>query len=243
MTKLGQILQARKLADGTGPIVSRLVSELVEETVNRAARTFTATPPKPKPVPPEQVKQADEPSDAELAQEYRDTRPISAPVTPGEIGLTAATGTAVNYATPRILKHIPNYKDMQQPSVGQAITQTFGPDFVPINLAMNLGWDTLRGPLSDPLYHQGKRTYLKSVGEGMLGAAERMRGRSHEVRDRYGLAGIPVQMLHGLSSPVAGLTYAGQSLGRLLSTKEGSLLALKAEESVKRATDPTRQPN
>lgn len=217
--------------------MSRVVGELAEETAAQIARKFTAKPQKSQ----QQVKIAD--SDEEAAQRYRESRTVSAPVTPGETAMQVGINTGINYVTPRILQNIPNkhIRPDEVPTVGGAAWQLFGPDYVAPNLAVNLGLNTLTAPLSDPLYHQGKRSYLKSVGEGALGSAEAMRQRSHEARDKYGVGAIPLQMLHGLMNPVAGLTYAGQSLGRLLSTKEGCLLALEAEDRVKRATCETSQ--
>ena len=241
MTKLGQLLQMRKQADSGGAVLSRVVGELAEETASQIARKFTAVPQKPR--TDKQVKVADElnPSDEEAAQKYRESRTVSAPVTPGETKLQIGLNTGINYMTPRLLQKLPSksLRPDEVPTVGGAAWQLFGPDYVVPNLAVNFGLNTLTAPMSDPLYHQGKRSYLKSVGEGALGSAEAMRQRSHEARDRYGVGAIPLQMLHGVMNPVAGLTYAGQSLGRLLGTKEGSELALRAEESVKRATCAT----
>lgn len=240
MTKLGQLLARRKQADGAGAIASRLGSELAEETVNRIVRSFTATPQKPK--KPEQIKQADETTDEDLAREYREGRSVSAPVNPGEVALTAGTATGANYLMPRLIEKIrpqrvqPGHAPEAMPSVGRAAWQVAGPDYVAPNILISTMIDTLGAPLKDQLYRQGKRGYLKSVGEGALGSAEAMRQRSHEARDKYGIGGVPLQMFHGVLNPVAGLTYAGQSLGRLLSTKQGSLLALEAESQVKRAT-------
>jgi hypothetical protein len=233
MTKLGQLLARRKQADGAGAFASRIVGELAEETANQFARRFTATPQKPK---KKQVKQAED-TDEEAAQRYRESRNVSAPVSPGETALSVGLNTGINYAVPRLLQHIPHkaLKPESVPSVGESAWQLFGPDYVVPNMAVSFGLNTLTAPMADPLYHQGKRSYLKSVGEGALGAAEAMRQRSHEARERYGVGAIPLQMFHGVMNPVAGLTYAGQSLGRLLSTKEGSFLALRAEEQVKRA--------
>ena len=71
---------------------------------------------------------------------------------------------------------------------------------------------TLARPFSDPKYKRGERGYLSSWWEGQKGDAERLGHKSEQAAQRYGVSGIPLQMLHGLLNPVSGLLYGGKAV-------------------------------
>lgn len=71
---------------------------------------------------------------------------------------------------------------------------------------------TLARPFSDPKYKRGERGYLSSWWEGQKGDAERLGQKAEEATQRYGAAGVPLQMLHGFLNPVSSLVYGGNAV-------------------------------
>jgi hypothetical protein len=252
MTTLIEVAKARQKQAGTGgQLITRLGSEVLDEAVGQTARRVATigtrhavrgginqlqgnTPP-PEPTPQNE------------AERYRTSRPVTVPVSPGELGLVLGTNVGASYLVPRALNRIP-IKSLRQelPSIGHAATAMFGPEAVPATILANMLTNHMTSPISDPLYRAGKRTYWNSVGEGIAGSADQVQRAGHEARERYGVAGVPLQMFHGITNPVAGLTYAGRSLRDLLRSKQGSAIALVAEQRIHAAIDAnqaTGQPN
>ncbi len=241
MTSLADIVRLRhtKQAD-VAQVVSRIVPEVVEEGVNQGLRKLTNTPRDQAPRPRKRLPRSQE--DEALNQQYRKSRNVSAPVSPGELGVSTALNVGSNYAVPRVLNKIPlKALHGELPHVGEAALQTYGPKYIPLTIATAMGINHLMAPMSDPLYRQGRRGYLESVSEGIGGSADALAERGREARGRYGVGGIPVQMVHGILNPVASLAYGGRSLHNLMRSKEGSDLAMSAEQSIRDALNESNQ--
>lgn len=237
MPSLIDEVHRRKQADmGAGAVVSKLVPEVLEEGVNQLMRSLTAAPrvvdPKKKPLP-EPVKEASDETDA---AEYRNSRALSTPVSPVDLGISSAVNVGSVYGTQRLLNKLP-FTSLHEtaPTLGEAGAQMYGSRYIPLTMLTAGLFNHARAPLSDPLYRQGKRSYGKSFIEGIGGSADAMGQAGREARDRYGVAGIPIQMLHGVLNPLSSLVYGGRSARDLLRSKQGSDLALAAERSIQDA--------
>lgn len=97
-------------------------------------------------------------------------------------------------------------------TLGQSFKFNFLPNVIPFAAGIE-GVGHLLAPMSDPLRQQGRRGYWKSVRESFRGAQEGLAERGAEARERYGVAGIPLQMLHGVFNPLASLAYLGRQVG------------------------------
>lgn len=228
MSTLTEAVKARRKQAGldAASVISRIVPEVAEEGVNQAVRHLTARKHEP-------IKSAQPLTEEQQNEVYRKSRGVTAPVTPAEIGVTGAANVGAAYLTPRLLNSLGSSAlKSEAPTLGKATANMFGPhSVIPAALAA-MSLNHLISPLSDPLYHSGRRGYWSSVGEGISGAADTLKERGQEARQRYGLAGIPLQMMHGILNPVAGVTYAGRSLRDMMQGKEGSDLSLRAESVI-----------
>ena len=97
------------------------------------------------------------------------------------------------------------------------------------------GLTTALQPLGDPLYRRGDRGYIKSIGESLKAESSELARKGQEVRRKYGLMGVPIQLFHGVTHPLASLLMGGQAVGNLLSTKQGEDMVLHASEKVAEA--------
>lgn len=99
------------------------------------------------------------------------------------------------------------------PTLGSSFKSIFLPQFLPIAAALEFGLGHLVSPVGDPQYRSGQRGYWKSVGESYRGAQENLAEQGAQARARYGIAGIPLQMFHGVMNPLASLGYLGRQVG------------------------------
>ena len=155
MPLLADVLRDRrsKQAD-VAQVVSRIVPEVIEEGVNQGLRKFTNAPREGAPKPTKRQPRTQQ--EEALNKQYRASRNVSAPVTPGELGVNTALNVGSNYAVPRLLNKIPIKKiHGELPGVSEAVTQTYGPKYIPLTIAIAMGSNHLAAPLSDPLYRQG----------------------------------------------------------------------------------------
>ncbi len=96
------------------------------------------------------------------------------------------------------------------------------------------GLFSLTSPLNDPKYRSGDRSYLNSWWQGQKHQADQLGERGRQARENYGIAGVPVQALHGLLNPVSSLLYGGRAVRDYFSGKQASLRIARAETSVRR---------
>ena len=130
------------------------------------------------------------------------------PVQPGEI----ATSLAYSAAVPAALNFLQNKPVSLLGSIGQA--------FSPAMLPANAVGDVLTAPFFDPEYQLGDKGYLNSLASGISERANRIGEMGRQVRNRYGVLGIPLQALHGMLNPVSGSLYGLRSLHNYLFDKE-----------------------
>lgn len=233
MPLLHEELQRRKQADaGVGTVISKIVPEVIEEGVNQLMRKLTAPPRlieknKKEEAP---VKMA---SDEEDAATYRNTRTVTAPVSPAELAVSIPVNVGSIYGTQRLLNKLP-FKSLHEkaPTLAESAGQMYGPKYIPLTMLTSTLLNHARAPLDDPLYRSGKRSYMKSFSEGVQGSADALGEQGSEARKRYGAAGIPLQMMHGVLNPISSLVYGGRSVRNLLRSKQGSDLAIAAEKSI-----------
>lgn len=119
-------------------------------------------------------------------------------------------------------------------SWGEAAKSTISPAFLPMAGAFE-ALNLATAPKRDPLFQSGQRSYLSSLSEGIGGAVENFGKTQEDIRNRYGLLGMPLQALGGITSPITGLAYAGKSLKDSLLGKEGADVVKRAESAIHRA--------
>lgn len=154
---------------------------------------------------------------------------LMAPSTAGGVAGTLAMGASVPLAihhAPRLLGRIP----AGAMSLGGALKSVVAPAFLPMSAAMEVGTNYLTAPLSDPQYQRGERSFAGSVGKAYSDSADTVGDRGAELRARYGVAGVPGQMLHGIMNPLASFGYLGKSL----MGKSGAALLKRAHDAVAR---------
>lgn len=159
---------------------------------------------------------------------YRSSASVAAPVSPTDLGIT----TAMQIGLPMGMSRIPYLSGGHAP-VGPkgALEMWMGPRFfLPTAAISSLG--AVMRPIGDPLYRTGKRSYIKSVHEGVKGEAQNLLRAGGEARERYGAFGIPLQALHGVMNPIASLYAGGKSIYDLAMGKTGEDMALRAEASI-----------
>ncbi len=174
---------------------------------------------------------------AQLAGEFDDVdEPVerlgpAAPVTPGEIAAAGGLGVAA-------------------PWLGSKLTTIAGLSKAPLTLREAASWsvspkffgpavlaDTLTsglGALSEPGYQSGRLNYLNAVRRAFNRKVKGVALASREARERYGLLGIPLQVLHGIWNPVSSMAYMLRSMKGEPFNKIGSI-ALEAQEVVTRS--------
>ena len=164
---------------------------------------------------------------------YRSSVAIGAPVEPLELGITAGMGLL-----PMAVSKVPKlWGGKTEPmSIGKSFKLNFGPAFMPAS-AIFEGLGFAMNPLEDPQYQRGERGYLSSAWKGMQASAERFGERGAEARRRYGLAGIPVQVLHGIMSPLSALGYLGGTVKDMFVGDQAPAYANKAASAVASALD------
>ena len=169
------------------------------------------------------------------AQNYRQSRMTNVPTTPGEIGASVGLGTGMTWAVPRLMNKFRNKPSLTPPpTVGEAAKASFGPGMLPITGAFELA-NLAMNPMADPKYQRGERSYMQSAKEGWKGTQERFGKSQEDVRNKYGLLGLPVQALHGILNPITGLAYAGTGIYDKLTGKEGGELITQADMLVDKA--------
>lgn len=172
---------------------------------------------------------------------YRAGGGVDAPVTKTEMGLKAVEGVATPYMTGNALHYgrralapwlnkdsIANLiqkgntparakavvdrairTSSPRPTLGSAAKSFLTPSLPGAAVSQLM---TLARPFSDPKYKRGERGYAASWLEGQKGDAERLGQKAEEATQRYGVAGVPLQMLHGFLNPVSSLVYGGSAV-------------------------------
>ena len=138
---------------------------------------------------------------------YREQTGGSYPVSPSEIGISTALGTALAKGT----SHVPGLwnKGNVPWGWGKSLGVTLSPAFMPWGALME-GGTALLNPLGDPKYRRGGRTYWASLKEGLRNSVQAYQQKGREATDRYGLLGYPVRYLHAINSPLtAALSATG----------------------------------
>jgi len=185
------------------------------------------------------------------AEAYRSSSSVAAPVSPTELGVT----TAMQLGLPMAMSRIPFFNrsspvpDPHNTTMNPSITHDpkahhigprgalemwMGPKYFLPTAAISSVASALR-PIGDPLYRAGKRSYFKSLHEGVMGEAQNLTRAGEEARKRYGLLGVPLQALHGVMNPIASIYSGGQAVHDLLMGKKGEDMSLRAEVSISRA--------
>ena len=136
------------------------------------------------------------------------------PVSPLEIGSTLATGALADYA----MGNLPRLWNKAAPkmSVPKAFATSISPLWLPAMgtfEAINL----LGSAALNPNRESGPIGYLKDVKNQLSTRADEVEEAGVRARKRYGLAGIPVQLLHGLLNPMSSLAYLAKSVGGAVS--------------------------
>lgn len=133
---------------------------------------------------------------------------VYAPTDPVDVGLAGGLSVGVPYLVSRIYGS-PN-------PLRRSLAYSFGAPSVVGGTMMDVG-RILLNPLTDPKYTKGQQGYLKSVGEGFNRGMDYLDAAGVETRNRYGVAGIPIQALHGILNPVTGLSSLARAASRKLS--------------------------
>lgn len=245
MSKLTEVLQKRavKLESAipeeiVGPVrKGQVEAGDIEEVLNRLANISSRSAVRRKLIPSSKSKLFNEHLHGYLkryqnpleSEAYRATAEVAAPVEPKDIAATAAFNTAF----PMVISRIPKIGG-DPVNFGGAVNMAVGPrGFLPMTVA-NSVFSGLR-PLGDPQWQKGNRSYLKSFHENIKGQAHNLARKSEEARDRYGLAGVPLQAVHGVMNPIASLYHGGETLYNLLMGKKGEDMAVRAESAIHEA--------
>ena len=150
------------------------------------------------------------------------------PTTPSEISLAAALGVGAPWA---LSKAVGN-----PITLGRSAYLGFGPVAMPI-MGLQDTLQTVAGPLVDPYYQAGERGYLESLGKGISRNIEQVSKAESELKEKYGLLGLPIQMAHGVMNPVTSTLYLGRSLKDWLMGPEGQNAAMSASDAVQRSLE------
>lgn len=100
-------------------------------------------------------------------------------------------------------------RQFPRPTLASAARSFLTPSLPGVAMSQLMG---LARPLSDPKYRRGERGYASSWLEGQKGDAERLGRKAEEATQRYGVAGVPLQLLHGFLNPVSSLVYGGTAI-------------------------------
>jgi hypothetical protein len=231
---LAQELKSRlvKTADNYGA-AARLATDVVEETADQITRRAMAAGyigHQDKDQFREAVRQKLRSQHKSMeGAEYQGTRPVGAPVSPFELGLTGGLGAALPYGFNRLGRALGG--KTPPVSLARSAVQSFGPTFLPITAAFE-GIQLGLNPLSDPRYKRGDIGYVKSLGEGVKGSIDTLAERGRQARKKYGLLGVPVQALHGILNPITSTAYLARSLKDSLMGKASEDAALNADNAI-----------
>lgn len=157
---------------------------------------------------------------------YRKGQHVNAPVTPIELGVSGALQTAVPYGLSKLTGG--------GLTLGQAAKNVVHPSgFMP--LAATTGALSLLKPLGDPRWRRGERGYFSSLHESVKGEADNLAEAGRNARERYGLAGVPIQAFHGMLNPIPSLYHGVTSMKDLIMGKEGQAMIARAETLIDKA--------
>jgi hypothetical protein len=119
-------------------------------------------------------------------------------------------------------------------SVSHALLHPVLPSATALSTIFDAG-SLATNPLHDPEYKMGRRGYFSSFKEGLKGDINSFDNKQKEIREKYGLLGLPLQTLHGIMHPVTGISYGLSGLKDAILGKEGSHIASRAETAIDRA--------
>ena len=180
------------------------------------------------------------------SEAFKNYSPLGAPETPQSAAVQAGEYVAMPYVTGKVIEHAPGWwaklRGSAAPAaaaaaagegmtLGKAVNWGVGPaGFVP--MSMMSGLSSALTPLGDPLYRRGERGYLKSVGEGIKAESSELARKGEAARRKYGLLGVPVQLWHGVTHPIASLYFGGKSLSDYMGSRQGENTAMQAQQKV-----------
>jgi hypothetical protein len=136
-----------------------------------------------------------------------------APTTVGSTALALGIGAALPIGVNRI--HRMASPLTEKMPWREALSLQFLPSAIPWTAGFE-GLTHAMAPMTDPAYKRGDRGYLGSVYKSFRGAQEGLAERGAEVRQRLGVAGIPVQMFHGVMNPMASVANLGHQTRKAL---------------------------
>ena len=178
------------------------------------------------------------------SEAFKNYSPLGAPETPQSAAVQAGEYVAMPYATGKVIEHAPGWwarlRGSAAPAaaaagegmtLGKAINWGIGPaGFVPMSVMSGLS--SALTPLGDPHYRRGERGYIKSVGEGIKAESSELARKGEAARRKYGLLGVPVQLWHGVTHPIASLYFGGKSLSDYMGSRAGENTAMQAQQKV-----------
>ena len=154
---------------------------------------------------------------------YRNSATVYAP----ESALGTTSALALSATPVKLWSHL-----FKSPlSWRQSITPTFTPAGLPLSLLFEAGMLGM-DPLHDPLYQRGERGYAGSLVEAAKARMDKFEQAGKNTRERYGVAGAPIQAVQNLFNPVTGMAFAGKELYKALRGPKAEELAEQAEKDL-----------
>lgn len=92
------------------------------------------------------------------------------------------------------------------------------------------------GAFDEPGYQSGRQGYLSAAGSAFGRQVKGIGQASREARERYGLLGVPLQVLHGIWNPLASTAYMLKNVKDTMLDKAGSF-ALEAQEVMEQSLE------
>jgi len=227
------MLKQSDIGAAAGRVGAEVLGEVSEQLANRAIAQGYINADEKDEYKLRVQRQMQDPTAME-AEHYRKTRPISAPVTPGELGSTIGVSTGSMWAFPRIAKLF-GKTTSKMPTVGKSFTSGFGPAMLPMTALFEGLNIAALNPLNDPVRRAGQRGYLESVSEGLGGAMDTLQTRGREARRKHPVLGVPIQMFHGIMNPVTSSALALRNMKRAITGEPAEKAAAAADEAVLKA--------
>jgi hypothetical protein len=210
--------QGQLPADRIGPMLDEYVSNQLLEEVNAGrlprAHALSAF---------ERIRAGQKAQQVELEQAaYHKGSYVPAP----ESFLGAGTSAAATVAPTKLFSHLFNPMSWRE-----SAKLSLGPASLPFSTLFEAG-SLGAAPLGDPLYQRGERGYFGSLSEAAKSRMDQFERAGKNVRERYGVAGVPIQALQNAFNPLTGTAFAGKELYKSLSGPTAAELSMQAEQDL-----------